>query len=122
VVIITCPLTPQTRGMVDGAALAAMKPSAFLINVSRGPIVNEPDLIAAITRGRIAGAGLDVVSTEPLPPESPLWDLPGVIVTPHMAWSSPLLEGRLADLIAANYERYVRGQPLLNLVDKHAGY
>jgi phosphoglycerate dehydrogenase-like enzyme len=118
--VITAALTPATRGLVDARALGRMKPSAVVVNVSRGPIINESDLVAALLAGGIAGAGLDVASPEPPHRDSPLWTLPNVILTPHMAWSSPMVEQRVAELIVANYRRLGAGQPLLNLVDKRA--
>lgn len=121
-VVIAVPLTSETRGMIGRAELAAMKPDAWLINISRGAIVDEEALIEALREGRIGGACLDVFAQEPLPPESPLWDLPNVIITPHNSWSSPHIEEREIDLFLENLRRYVAGQPLLNVVDKQAGY
>jgi D-2-hydroxyacid dehydrogenase (NADP+) len=120
--LVSLPLTPETRRIVDESTLAAMKRSAYLINVSRGQTVDEPALIRAIQEGRIAGAGLDVTEVEPLPPDSPLWDLPGVIITPHVAASSPRTMGAVMDLVAENLRRLAAGEPLLNLVDKQKGY
>ncbi|MFZ5824191.1 MAG: D-2-hydroxyacid dehydrogenase [Bacillota bacterium] len=120
--LVATPLTPETRHLVDEAVLGAMKPGAYLINVSRGQTVDEQALIRAIQEGRIAGAGLDVFETEPLPAESPLWDLPGVIITPHVAASSPRTMGVVMDLVAENLRRLAVGYPLLNLVDKQKGY
>lgn len=113
-VILALPLTDQSRGLIDGAALARMKPSAFLINVARGGIVDEEALIAALRDGRIAGAGLDVFAREPLPPESPLWQMPDVLVTPHSSPAEPDREARAVAIIAENAERYRQGLPLLN--------
>ncbi|MGB9775438.1 MAG: D-2-hydroxyacid dehydrogenase [Anaerolineae bacterium] len=121
-VVIAVPLTAQTRGMIGRAELAAMKPDAWLINISRGAIVDEEALVEALRAGRIGGACLDVFVEEPLPPESPLWDLPNVIITPHNSWSSPYIEEREIDLFLENLRRYVVGEPLLNVVDKQAGY
>ncbi|MGQ9467788.1 MAG: D-2-hydroxyacid dehydrogenase [Anaerolineae bacterium] len=121
-VVIAVPLTAETRGMIGRAELAAMKPDAWLINISRGAIVDEEALIEALQAGRIGGACLDVFSQEPLPPESPLWDMPNVIITPHNSWSSPHIEEREIDLFLENLRRYVAGEPLLNVVDKQAGY
>ncbi|MCX7855515.1 MAG: D-2-hydroxyacid dehydrogenase [Anaerolineae bacterium] len=121
-VVIAVPLTAETRGMIGRAELAAMKPDAWLINISRGAIVDEEALIEALREGRIGGACLDVFVQEPLPPESPLWDLPNVIITPHNSWSSPHIEEREIDLFLENLRRYVAGEPLLNVVDKQAGY
>ncbi|MFZ5818150.1 MAG: D-2-hydroxyacid dehydrogenase [Bacillota bacterium] len=120
--LVAVPLTPETRRIVGEAELAAMKPTACLINISRGQTVDEPALIRALQEGRIAGAGLDVTEAEPLPADSPLWELPGVIITPHVAASSPHTMGRVMDLVAENLRRLAAGQPLLNLVDKEKGY
>lgn len=120
--LVAVPLTPETHRLVGEAELAAMKPSARLINISRGPTVDEQALIRALQEGRIAGAGLDVFETEPLPAESPLWDLPNVIITPHVAASSPRMMGVVMDLVAENLRRLAAGQPLLNLVDRQKGY
>lgn len=121
-VVIAVPLTAQTRGMIGRAELAAMKPDAWLINISRGAIVDEEALIEALRAGHIGGACLDVFAEEPLPAESPLWDMPNVIITPHNSWSSPHIEEREIDLFLENLRRYVAGEPLLNVVDKQAGY
>ena len=116
--LVNCaPLTRQTRGAIGAAELARMKPGAYLINVARGPIVDEPALVAALRKGRIAGAALDVFEVEPLPPEHPLWDLPNVIITPHTAPASPLHIQRGTELFVENLRRYARGEALLNLVD-----
>jgi phosphoglycerate dehydrogenase-like enzyme len=120
--VIAAPLTEETRGMVDAAALAALKPSAFLINIARGAIVDEPALIAALAEGRLAGAALDTFEQEPLPPESPLWTLPNVIITPHATAGSPRMRERQIDLFLENLRRFRNGEPLRNVVDKAAGY
>lgn len=99
-----------------------MKPSAYIINVSRGACIDQQALIRAIQEGRIAGAGLDVTEVEPLPADSPLWDLPGVIITPHVAASSPHTMGHVMDLVAENLRRLAAGQPVLNPVDKQRQY
>ena len=121
-VVIAVPLTAETRGMIGRAELAAMKPDAWLVNISRGAIVDEEALVEALREGRIGGACLDVFAQEPLPPESPLWDMPNVIITPHNSWSSPHIEEREIALFLENLRRYVAGEPLLNVVDKQAGY
>jgi phosphoglycerate dehydrogenase-like enzyme len=99
-----------------------MRPDAYLINIARGEIVDEAALIAALQSGRIAGAGLDVFNVEPLPAESPLWGLPNVFITPHISWNSPAVLPRTLDLFLDNLRRYRDGEPLRNIVDKHAGY
>jgi phosphoglycerate dehydrogenase-like enzyme len=111
-VVVACPLTAQTRGMIDEAAFAAMKPEAHFINVGRGPIVVEDALIAALRESRIAGAALDVFEHEPLSAESPLWEMPNVIITPHNSGASPLSLGRGATIFLDNLRRYAAGEPL----------
>lgn len=121
-VVIATPLTPETKGLIDEAALRSMRPSAYLINIARGAIVDETALLTALREGWIAGAGLDTVATEPLPPESPLWSLPNAFITPHCSGLSPRLKERIAELFIDNLQRYQSGQPLRNVVDKKAGY
>lgn len=115
--VICAPLTRQTRGAIGAAELARMKPGAYLINVARGPIVDEAALTAALREGRLAGAALDVFEQEPLPPEHELWSLPNVVITPHTAPASPLHIHRGTELFLDNLRRYARGEPLLNVVD-----
>ena len=121
-VLLTLALTPATRHIIDAAALRSMKPSAVLVNVARGALVDEPALIAALRSGAIRGAGLDVFETEPLPGDSPLWSLPNVLLTPHISGITPAYHGRLMTLFVENLRRYIAGQKLLNLVDVGAGY
>ncbi|HEX2298948.1 MAG TPA: D-2-hydroxyacid dehydrogenase [Pseudonocardiaceae bacterium] len=120
--VIAAPLTDQTRGMVNQALLSALPPTARLINVSRGPLVVTDDLVAALRAGRLAGAVLDVFDSEPLAPDSPLWDTPGLIVSPHMSGDVHGWRDELVTLFAENLHRYTRGQPLHNVVDKTRGY
>jgi phosphoglycerate dehydrogenase-like enzyme len=120
--VIAAPLTEETRGMVDAAALEAMKPSAYLVNIARGAIIDEPALIGAMNAGRIAGAALDTFEEEPLPPESPLWRLPNVTITPHTTSGSPRMHERQIALFLENLRRFRGGEPMLNVVDKAAGY
>jgi phosphoglycerate dehydrogenase-like enzyme len=108
--------------MIDARALGRMRPSARLINVGRGPLVVEGDLIEALRTRRIAGAALDVFATEPLAETSPLWDLPDVIVSPHMAGDAVGWREELVELFADNLARYRRGDALHNVVDKRLGY
>ena len=122
VVILCVPLNSQTERMIAARELAQMKPGSILINVARGPIVVEDDLVAAIKSGHLAGAGLDVTEHEPLPRTSELWDLPNVIITPHVGAQSARRADDTTDLICENLRRYFAGQPLLNLVDKQLGY
>lgn len=115
--IIACPLTPQTRGLIDRSALELLPAGACLINISRGPVVVEADLIAALQAGTLAGAYCDVFETEPLPADSPLWQLPNVIVTPHNAGASQGFPGKAAGYFLENLRRWTRHQPLLNVVE-----
>ena len=121
-VVLTTPLTPETEGMIDERALRAMKPTACLINMARGKVVDEKALIRALKDKRIAGAGLDVFSQEPLPEDSPLYDLENVIISPHNAGNSPAYNERLTDVFVENLERYLAGKPLLNLIDLKKKY
>ncbi|MCG8346792.1 MAG: D-2-hydroxyacid dehydrogenase [Chloroflexales bacterium] len=121
-VVIATPLTPETRGMIDATALRAMRPSAYLVNIARGAIIDEAALLTALREGWIAGAALDTFETEPLPPDSPFWSLPNVFVTPHCSALSPRLRQRAIALFLDNLTRYQQRQPLRNVVDKEAGY
>lgn len=109
-VALTCPLTPETRNLVDAEALALMKPSAYLINVARGGCVDEPALLEALRQEQIAGAALDHLWDEPLPPDSPFWDLENVIITPHTAGETRRYEENLIDILLENLERLWRGE------------
>lgn len=121
-VVLAAPLTDETRGMVDAAALAAMKPTARLVNVGRGPLVVQNDLVEALRAGRVAGAALDVFADEPLPGDSPLWTMPHVIVSPHMSGDVVGWRAELVALFQDNLTRYLDGRPLRNVVDKQRGY
>jgi D-2-hydroxyacid dehydrogenase (NADP+) len=112
-VALTCPLTPRTKNLIDAKALAAMKPSAYLINVARGKVVNEPALVQALNQKRIAGAALDCVWEEPLPATSPLWDARNVLITPHTAGETRRYEDKVIDLLLENLERQWRGETVL---------
>lgn len=120
--VIAAPLTAATRGMVDRHVLAALPPHARLINVGRGAIVDEDALVEAVRLGRLAGAALDVFAEEPLPDDHPLWDLPNVIISPHMASDIVGFERWFVDVFTANLERYLKGEPLSNVVDKQLGF
>jgi phosphoglycerate dehydrogenase-like enzyme len=122
IVVITLPSTAETRGLIGASELALMKRSAVLINVARGNIVVERDLIDALQRGALRGAGLDVFEHEPLSPDSPLWRLPNVLVLPHISGTTNRFWEREAELIVDNFNRYLRGLPLRNTVDKTRGY
>jgi phosphoglycerate dehydrogenase-like enzyme len=121
-VVLSPPVTQATRGMIGRDQLAAMKKDGYLINVGRGPLVDEAALIAALRERRIAGAALDVFDQEPLPPESPLWDLENVLITPHTGGMTEKMWERHYELFAQNLQRFLAGQPLLWVVDKLAGY
>lgn len=116
------PLTPATERLLDAAALARLKPGARLLNLGRGGLVDEPALIEALRSGALAGAALDVFAVEPLPPDSPLWDLPEVILTPHTAGHGPDYWERAMAQFEDNLTRFLAGAPLRNVVDKRAGY
>ncbi len=122
VVVIGLPLTKATHHLFTRDLFRRMKPSAILINVTRGAIVYGDDLVAALKDGLIRGAGLDVTDPEPLPPGHPLWTHPRVIVTPHTAGGSPRRAGRVIDTFCENLRRLRDGRPLLALIDKHKGY
>lgn len=119
-VVVVLPLTPETRGIIGEPELRAMKPSAWLVNIGRGPLVDEAALIRALQERWIAGAILDVFPKEPLPPEHPLWGLPNVVVTPHIA--GPSTPEEIAPIFNANLRRYLAGRRLLGLVDRRRGY
>jgi phosphoglycerate dehydrogenase-like enzyme len=121
-VVLALPLTPETRGMFGGALLARMKPAARLINVGRGAVVDEAALVQALREHRIAGAALDVFANEPLPSDHPLWDLPGVIVSPHMSGDYIGWQKAVSGLFVDNFRRWLAGRPLRNVVDKARGY
>jgi phosphoglycerate dehydrogenase-like enzyme len=121
-IVISLPLTPQTRGLLDAAAIARIKPGATLVNVGRGAVLDELALIDALRSERLAGAALDVFTTEPLAADSPLWQLPNVLVSPHTAGLSVHENERLVALFAENLGRYLRGEDLLNRVDPRLLY
>jgi phosphoglycerate dehydrogenase-like enzyme len=117
-VVIAAPHTPETYKLFRRDRIRRMKPTAYLINVGRGAVVDLADLTAALQAGEIAGAGLDVFEVEPLPPEHPLWGMPNVIITPHCAAASPRVAERHLATLLDNVRRFVAGQPLRNVVDK----
>ncbi len=121
-VILCVPLNAQTRHMIAEKELARMKPGSLLINVARGEVVKESALVAALISGHLAGTGLDVTEIEPLPPTSPLWDLPNVIITPHVGAQSRRRADDTTNLICENLRRHFSGQRLLNVVEKTLGY
>jgi phosphoglycerate dehydrogenase-like enzyme len=121
-VVILLPLTPETRGIFGEEEIRAMKPGSYLIVVSRGGIVDETALIAALTDKTLAGAVLDVFNREPLPVENPLWKLPNVILTPHVSGFSPNYKERAGMMFADNLFRYLHGEPLLNKINPERSY
>jgi len=121
-VLLCTPVTPATTGIMNAARLSKMKPDAYLINVARGPLIDEPALLDALRSRRIAGAALDVFVEEPLPADSPFWPLDNLLITPHTAAVTERLWERHYRLIAENLNRFLAGQPLLNEVDKGRGY
>lgn len=121
-VVVAIPLTPQTRGIIDAAVLRSMRSSAYLINIARGAVVNQADLLNALEENWISGAGLDTFDPEPLPADSPLWSLSNVTVSPHCSGFSPQNDQRIVELFLDNLMRYRSGQPLRNIVNKSVGY
>ena len=120
--VVTVPRTPSTDGMIGERELGLLPRGAVVINVSRGGVVNEAALVAALRSGRVRGAGLDVFEEEPLPADSPLWGLPNTLLLPHVSATSHRFWQRETDLIVRNIRRYLAGDPLVNTVDKQAGY
>lgn len=120
--VLSAPLTPKTRGLMDAGRIARMKRQAYLINVGRGALVEEDALIQALRERRIGGAALDVFRHEPLPADSPLWDLPNVLITPHSAGLTETVWERQYTLLSENLRRYLSGQRLVAMVDKSKGY
>jgi phosphoglycerate dehydrogenase-like enzyme len=121
-VVVTAALTSHSRRLLGPAAFRAMKPTAYYVCVSRGGIADDAALLSALQDGRIAGAGLDAHAVEPLPADSPFWSLPNVIVTPHNGATTEGTQRRGVDIFVDNLARFVRGEPLRNVVDKAAGY
>ena len=113
VVALTCPLTPETEGLIGAAALAAVKPGALLINVARGKVVDEAALLASLADGRVRAAALDCFHEEPLPPESAFWAQPNVLITPHAAGETTRYEENVVDILVDNLERLLRGETAL---------
>lgn len=120
--VIACPLTAETEGLIGPEAFAALKPGAYLINVSRGRVVQETALLEALASGRLSGAYLDAHAQEPLPDDHPFWDAPGVTIIPHDSHSSPYIGDNIVQLFCDNLRRYSAGEPLRNVVDRARGY
>jgi D-2-hydroxyacid dehydrogenase (NADP+) len=121
-VVLTLPLTKETHRIIGEAELRSMKPTAYLINIARGNLIDEESLVQALEEHRIAGAGLDVFATEPLPAGSRLWELPNVIISPHIAGGMEDYVDRATEVFAENLRRYLGGKRLINVVDKERGY
>ncbi|WKX70483.1 D-2-hydroxyacid dehydrogenase [Streptomyces sp. XD-27] len=121
-VVCAAPLTERTRGMFDREAFGRMKPTARFVNVGRGPLVVQADLVTALVERRIAGAALDVFASEPLTAADPLWDVPGLLISPHMSGDTVGWRDDLAEQFQDNYDRWAAGEPLFNVVDKRLGY
>ena len=122
VLTVCCPITPQTHKLLSHAEFDALPEGCYFINVSRGKVVDEDALVAALKSGKVAGAGLDVTYTEPCPQDNPLWTLPNVILTSHTAGASQNIAKRAMQTFLDNMHRYVNGEPLINVVDKEKGY
>lgn len=122
VVVLTLPLTPDTHHIIGEAELRALKNTALLVNIGRGGLIDEPALARALEEGRLAGAGLDVFETEPLPEDSPLWGMENVIITPHTSGDTPHYDERALEIFLGNLRRYAKGEPLTHVVDKQLGY
>jgi phosphoglycerate dehydrogenase-like enzyme len=120
--VLACPQTPETEGLIGQRELHTMKRGAVLVNISRGAVVDESALVEALRDGSLGGAALDVVKTEPLPQDSPLWDLPNVLISPHSASTADTENGKLTDLFCDNLRRYLRGEALLNVFDRERLY
>jgi glyoxylate/hydroxypyruvate reductase A len=120
--VLSCPLTDETRLMIDKPEIDAFRPGMVLVNIARGGVINEPEMIAALQDGRLAGAALDVFATEPLPFDSPLWDLPNVIISPHSASTVAAESGRIVDIFLDNLGRLLDGRPFRNLYQADRGY
>jgi len=121
-VVLVVPLTPQTRGLIDAPTIAAMKKGAFLINVARGGVADEAAVVAALRSGQLSGAAFDVFTAEPLPADSPLWDAPNLLITPHSSSDGDLWQRDVAKIFIDNLARFRAGEPLRNVVDPARGY
>lgn len=121
-IVVTLPATEATRGLLDAETLAAVKPGAVLVNVGRGAVIDEDALVERLRDGTLAGAALDVFTTEPLPPESPLWELPNVLISPHVSALSERENERVVELFLANLERFLAGEPLVNRITPDTPY
>ena len=121
-VVIAVPLTAESRGLIGEPELRSMKPTARIVNIARGSVIDEAALVRALTEGWIGGAALDVFEQEPLPPDSPLWGMENVLLTPHISGGTPVYMERAVALFCDNLRRYLAGEPLHNVIDVHRGY
>jgi phosphoglycerate dehydrogenase-like enzyme len=121
-IVLAVPLTSESQHMIGAEQFGAMKPSAVIVNIARGGVIDQDALIAALKSNRIAGAALDVASPEPLPPDSELWSAPNVMITPHISGGTPRYMERAIELFCDNLRRYLAGEPLRNVVDRERGY
>ncbi len=121
-IVLALPLTEQTYHIIGRAALSLMRPHAFIVNIARGALIDQDELVAALQARRLGGVALDVTDPEPLPAESPLWSMENVMITPHVAGLSTHYNDRVVDLMCENLRRYLAGEPLLNLVRRELGY
>ncbi len=122
VVVVTVPFTPETKDMIGKAQISQMKDQSYLIGISRGGIINEEALSEALTSGKLAGAAVDVTAVEPLPSEDPLWDAPNLIITPHCCGTSEQTFREVTEFLRTNLNRYLAGEPLVNVIDKRLGF
>lgn len=122
ILVVCCPITSETHKLLSHAQFNQMPDASYVVNISRGKVIDEEALLAALRSGKLAGAGLDVTYTEPCPPENSLWEQPNVILTSHSAGASQHIRRRAMQLFIDNLHRYVAGEPLINLVDKQKGY
>ena len=116
--MLCCPLTPQTKGLLNAHRLRLMPPGAVVVNIARGQVIDEPALMAALAEGHLGGACLDVAAVEPLPPESPLWDMPNVLISPHSASTVDSENATLTGLFCDNLRRWLDGAPLRNVYSR----
>jgi glyoxylate/hydroxypyruvate reductase A len=122
VIVLSCPLTPQTRGLLSGRRLRLLPAGAIVVNVARGPVIDEPAMTAALADGHLGGAFLDVTTVEPLPASSPLWDMPNVVISPHSASTVDAENALITDLFCDNLRRWLDGAPLRNVYSRGKGY
>jgi phosphoglycerate dehydrogenase-like enzyme len=121
-VVLAVPLTPETSPLIGARELALLKPEAVVINIARGNVIDETALVEALRDGRIRGAALDVFAKEPLPADSPLWDMENVLISPHLSGSTPYYDERAVEIFCDNLRRFLAGEPLRNQVDPGRGY